>query len=252
VLETGTRGLFRKTKAPEPGERFAAGRCQQRRRHEAVSSAVGVSDPQTRRNLSVDTQPTAMQGAMVGAAQDHQIVRIIASVFRAQIQVVQIDVSRIAASRNDAAAPIAPEDFPANRRWRVLCRALSFLSSQSYARFATHVGVVVGEFAGTGELSVGEFAGIGDASVCELAGTGVASMGEFAGSTRVGGDFRELAGVADVTVRRIDWDPVRMRDRHVLRVTVTHLDDGGLELYQLAVRVLKAAPQCSHCVTATW
>ena len=48
-------------------------------------------------------------------------------------------------------------------------------------------------------------------------------------------------GCIYVSVRRID-DKVRVSDRDVLRVAVTHLDDGRIELEKLAVRLLKAAP----------
>jgi hypothetical protein len=87
--------------------------------------------------------------AVVRAAQDHQIVRIITATLRAQIQMMDIQVAGIPTPRNHTPPPIAPEDFAPNRGRRLLCRAPTLQTSWSHTRRSTtHVGAC--EFAGIG------------------------------------------------------------------------------------------------------
>jgi hypothetical protein len=253
-----------------------------------------VADPQPGRNLSLYTQPTSVQRAVMRAAQHHQIVRIIIATLRAQIQVMQIDKGGIPTPRHHTPPLIAPEHFPTNRRWRALRRAPTLQSSSRNARFTTHAGVRLGELSGLprlcvgvcdlsdamhgagrqceliriarvvadkvdGELvgdtriGVGDFhmgARVGDTPVGVGAGgivgdpsvdVGVGA-GEFVGDIQTGTGLCDVAGIGRETVGRIRGDTVHGSDRDILRVAVTHLDDCRIELDQLAVRVLKAAP----------
>jgi hypothetical protein len=164
------------------------------RRHEAVSRAVSVTDPQPGRNSSVDAQPTAVQRAVMRAAQHDQIVRIIATTLRAQVQMVKIDVSCIAAPRNDAAASISPEDFATNRGRRPLCGALPLDSGRTPARSTPALRVHPRKLVGGTRMSVRELVGV--AHVGETFRRLVAGVGqricEFVGVAFVGQTFRKL------------------------------------------------------------
>jgi hypothetical protein len=67
VFEAGSRRFFGEAEVPESGECSSACLGQQRRRREAVGRAVGVANPETGRDLSVDLQTTAVQRAVVRA-----------------------------------------------------------------------------------------------------------------------------------------------------------------------------------------
>jgi hypothetical protein len=160
------------------------------------------------RNLPVDTQPTAVQRAVVRAAHHHQIVRIIAATLRAQIQVVDIQIGGIPTPRNHTPPPISPEDFASSRRRRVLSRAPTLQSNGSHTCSTAHVGVGVRELAGIADVGVGvrDLSGATsqwDVLVSERALSGAKSqwgvgVRDLSGSTRGAG--RELIGVALVGI----------------------------------------------------
>jgi hypothetical protein len=194
-----------------------------------------VADPEPGRNFSVDAQPTAVHGAVVRAAQDHQIVRIIAATLRSQLQMVNIDVSCIAATWNDAATSISPKDFATDRRRRLLCGALTLRATWSHARSTTPLRVSVA----LREFVVGARVGV---ALREFVVGARVGPREFVAVTRLGMDFRKFVGNAGVTVWGASGGTVRVRDWEFLGVAVTHLDDCRIELDQFAIRVLKAAP----------
>jgi hypothetical protein len=168
-----------------------------------------------------------MQRAVVRAAQHHQIVRIIAATLRAQIQMVNIQIGGVAATRNAAAPSISPEHFAPNRWRRVLCRAPALQSSGRHVRSTTLAGVCVRELADIAHAGVGvhelsgatsqrgivvrdlsaamhgagrqrERVGIArrDSSVGEGAFVGDPRAVEFIGDTRMGAGAVEFVGDA--------------------------------------------------------
>src|SRR5688500_4402146 len=111
---------------------------------------------------------------------------------------VNIDVSCIAATWNDAATPISPEDFATDRRRRVLRGALTLQSLCIYVRSMPHLRVGPRELVGVTRVGM--------------------AFRKLVGVTRVGQAFRELVGIPSVIVWRASCDTVQMRDRDCLRV----------------------------------
>jgi hypothetical protein len=186
---------------------------------------------------------------------------VVVAPLRAQLQVMQIDKGDIPTPRNHTPPPIPPEDLPTNRRRGALRRAPTLHASSTDTRVTTHVGVGVGEFPGiarvdAGEVGAGEFVGdaraevdagefVGDTRVGVGAGEFVdtrVGVGDFVGAIHRGTGLCEIAGIGDGTVGRIRGETVHGSDRDILCVAATHLDDCRIELDQLAVRILKAAP----------
>src|SRR5688572_1521455 len=64
-----------------------------------------------------------MHGAMVGAAEYDEAVRVVIAALGARLQVVHIDEMRVLAARNDTAPVIAPYHLPSHGGWNVLGRS---------------------------------------------------------------------------------------------------------------------------------
>ena len=280
----GVRGSARDCVFEQAGERPGAGLCQRRGRHRAISRAVGRGKPADRWKL-VRRSAADHDATRCGARRtrppncpDHCCRPPSANPNGGDQRKSHCD------TWHHTTSPVAPENFPTNRRRRVLCRAPTLRPNSSHARFTTHLGVGVRELAtahlaagvrdllptradgsgsvvrdsdstpqrgvrryelaaaahGAGSLRV--LIGIAPVGAGEFAGDTPVGAGEFAGDTPVGVDFRELAGIAYEPVRRIGDDTAQLSGRDVLCVAVTHLDDCRLDLDQVAVRALKAAP----------
>jgi hypothetical protein len=66
-----------------------------------------------------------MLRAVVGSAQRDERVGIVVAALRARDDVMEIEKDPMAASRHDAASPVASENLTAHGRWNVLARARS-------------------------------------------------------------------------------------------------------------------------------
>jgi hypothetical protein len=99
-----------------------------------VESAVGVAERQARGNSAFDDELASMLGAVVSAAEDDELVRIVlVADFGAGNEVVDVEKDGVSAAGNGAAAAVAPHDLAANGRRDVLA------GSFAMALF-THVG----------------------------------------------------------------------------------------------------------------
>jgi len=64
------------------------------------------------RNAAGNVKLAAMQRAVVCAAQDHELVRVVGSSLGAQVQMMNVDEPSVCAARHHAAALVAPHDEP--------------------------------------------------------------------------------------------------------------------------------------------
>jgi hypothetical protein len=72
-----------------------------------VGRTIGVPKDEPRRDASLDDQLSAMQRAMMGAAEDGQRIRIVTAAFRAKQDVVNIHEYALRTSRNDTPSSVA-------------------------------------------------------------------------------------------------------------------------------------------------
>src|ERR1700733_10665704 len=81
-----------------------------------VVAAVGMPESNTRRGAAGDDELTAMCCAMVRAAQGKQVVSTIPATIRTQLDVMNVEKLRVAATRDDTLRVIAASYESARRR----------------------------------------------------------------------------------------------------------------------------------------
>src|SRR5258707_13698378 len=102
----------------------------------AVRRTIGVAEDQSAGDSALDDQLTSVLCAVMGGAQRDQCVGIVVAALGAKDDVVKIEKGPMAATRHDAASPVASDNLTAHGRWNVLARARSGV----LANVVTHVG----------------------------------------------------------------------------------------------------------------